>query len=219
MNKWDPANPQCVFQTYFYNQVNEEHAPYYSPGPDEDESKWEEALKNKPSAGSIPVIARGPYQVGKRMETQWIWLQGIRSRLHELNEKLTARLQAHDLQYTARTEEARRKHILLSRRCLSLAGKVQMLRSRGYALEGAEEQLKTKLLALERTAYDPVLSGQQEEIWARMSVLRERAQLLKNETEKLAREAAGKADNPLDDEQMRRIEKVCNITDTGRILV
>jgi nuclear pore complex protein Nup54 len=206
--KWDPNSPSCVFQRYFYNQVGENTAPYYAPGPHEDEKKWEEALKNKPNAGAIPVLAIGPMQLGKRLEVQAVWVRGLQTRLHELNEILTKRLQAHDLQYSVRAQEARRRHVVLSRRCLSLATKLQVLRNRGYALDGTEEELRLKLIQLEKVAFDPMLSGRQEEIWARMSVLRDRAQLLKTETERLSKEAQASGENPIDEEQMKRVEKV-----------
>jgi nuclear pore complex protein Nup54 len=206
--KWDPNSTSSVFQHYFYNQVGEERAPYYAPGPHEDEKKWEEALKNKPNSGSIPVLAVGPLQVGRRLEVQAVWARGLQTRLHELNEVLTKRLQAHDLQYSVRAQEARRKHIVLSRRCLALATKVQVLRNRGYALDGAEEQIRMKLTQLEKIAFDPMLSGRQEEIWAKMSVLRDRAQILKAESEKLAKEIQASSDNGIDEEQMKRVEKV-----------
>ena len=208
LEKWDPSSSSCVFQHYFYNQVGEDRAPYYAPGPNEDEKKWEEALKTKPNPGAIPVLAVGPLQVGRRLEVQAVWARGIQTRLHQLNDVLTKRLQAHDLQYSVRAQEARRKHVVLSRRCLALATKVQVLRNRGYALDGAEEQIRMKLTQLEKIAFDPMLSGRQEEIWAKMSVLRDRAQLLKAETEKLAKEMQASGDNGIDEEQMKRVEKV-----------
>jgi nuclear pore complex protein Nup54 len=207
--KWNPLSSNCAFQHYFYNHVPEEQAPYYAPSAGEDGVKWEEALKKKPSPGAIPVLARGPLSIGRRLETQAVWVRGIQTRLHELNDVLTRRLQEHDLQYSVRAAEARRKHIVLSRRCLSLATKVQVLRNRGYAMDGAEEALKVKLQKLEKLAFDPMVSGRQEEIWARMSVIRERAQLLKTETDKLAKDVAVSGDEgPLDDAQMKKVEKV-----------
>jgi nuclear pore complex protein Nup54 len=207
--KWNPSTPACVFQHYFYNTVGEDRAPFYSPGAGEDEKKWEDALKKKPSAGAVPVLAVGPHAVGQRLEIQAVWARALQTRLHELNEILTKILQAHDLQYSVRSQEARRKHAVLSRRCLALATKVQVLRNRGYALDGVEEQLRTKLSELEKTAFDPMLSGRQEEIWAKMNVLRDRAQLLKNETDRLSKDTRDSNQNPLDADQMKKVEKVC----------
>jgi nuclear pore complex protein Nup54 len=206
--KWEPSSPSCAFQHYFYNHVPEEQAPYYAPSPGEDEAKWEEALKKKPSPGSIPVLARGPLALGRRLEIQAQWVKAVQARLHEINGALKARLEAHDLQYSVRAADARRKHVVLSRRCLSLATKVQFLRNRGYAMDGAEEQLGARLQKLEQIAFDPMVSGRQEEIWARLSVLRERAMLLKTETDKLAGNISTTGEGPLDEEQMKRVEKV-----------
>jgi nuclear pore complex protein Nup54 len=206
--KWDPLSPACTFQHYFYNQVPEASAPYYAPGPDEDEKKWEQALKDRPSPGSIPVLAQGPLAVGRRLETQTKFLRAIRSRLHELDNTLSKRMQVHDLEYSVRAQEARRKHVVLSRRCLSLATKVQVLRNRGYALNTTEEQLRVKFMQLEKVAFEPLLNGRQEEIWARMSVVRQRAQMLQTETEKLGKQVNASSEALLDDEQMKRIERV-----------
>lgn len=208
MAKWNPQSPSCVFQHYFYNQVSEEQAPFYSPGEGEDATKWEEALKKKPTPGSIPVLASGPLAVGRRLEMQIAAVRGLQTRLHALNDALTKRLEAHDLQYTVRAAEARRKHVVLSRRCLALAAKVQILRNRGYTLDGSEEKLKATLLSLEQKAFNPMLSGAQEEIWARMSVLRDRAEQLKKEAENSSKQISANSEGPLDEEQLKKVEKV-----------
>ncbi|KAF2672051.1 hypothetical protein BT63DRAFT_452546 [Microthyrium microscopicum] len=206
--KYNPDSPNCNFQHYFYNQVPEEQAPYYAPGPNEDPKKWEEALKNKPTSGSIPVLASGAMALGKRLEMQAQAAQGIQTRLHEINDALTKRLQAHDLLYSVRAAEARRRHIALSRRCLTLATKVQMLRNRGFTLDTLEEALKAKLSKLEKEAFEPMMSGRQEEIWARMSVLRDRAEQLKSESDKLVQTVESNQNGPLDEDQMKKVEKI-----------
>jgi nuclear pore complex protein Nup54 len=206
--KWEPSSPTCAFQHYFYNQVPEERAPFYAPSPEDDGQKWEEALKKKPTAGSIPVLAKGPLAVGRRLEIQAAVVRAVQARLHEINQILGRLLQAHELRFSVRVDEARRRHVALGRRCLSLAAKVQVLRNRGYNLDGAEEKLLAKLSELNRGAFDPMLSGRQEEIWARMSVLRERAQVLKRETDGLAKDVKAAGENPLDDESMKKVQKV-----------
>lgn len=139
-------------------------------------------------------------------------VSSLYQRVNEINESLRQRIEDHDLKFTVRTMEARRKHIALSRRTLALATKVQVLRNRGYALDGAEEELKTKLSKLQQTVQDPVLSGRQEELWARMTVVRERAGMLKEETEKLGKLAGGGQDvELLDEETMGRVKKVCEL--------
>ena len=85
-----------------------------------------------------------------------------------------------------------------------LATKVQILRNRGYAMGGDEEDLKAKLIALERSVNDPGLDARQEEIWARMVTVQERARLLKNEIEKNGQPAG----QVLDEQTNKRAQKV-----------
>jgi nuclear pore complex protein Nup54 len=216
MKKWHPQAAECVFQHYFYQEVGKERAMYFTPGPNEDPKKWEEALEKKPSEGSIPILARGFGDLGiaARLKTQQMAVNQLNIRVHEINDSLKLRIEEHDLKFSVRTQEARRKHIALSRRCLALATKAQVLRNRGYALDSAEEDLKDKLSKLERTAFDPVLSGRQEEIWARMTVVRERAQMLKEETEKLGKKVGAAEQEPLDEENMKKVKKVSSSINT-----
>jgi nuclear pore complex protein Nup54 len=72
-----------------------------------------------------------------------------------------------------------------------------------------EEELKKKLAELEKRAFDPINGGKQEEIWARMSAVRERAQQLHNETEKQGNAAAaGLQEGSLSDDDQAQLEKV-----------
>ena len=69
---------------------------------------------------------------------------------------------------------------------------------------GDEEDLKAKLVALEKGVSDPGLDARQEEIWARMVTVQERARLLKAEIEKNG-QAAG---HILDEQTNKRAQKV-----------
>jgi hypothetical protein len=91
-----------------------------------------------------------------------------------------------------------------------LATKVQVLRNRGYALDASEEELKAKLAKLEQATFDPVVGGRQEELWARMTVVRERARVLREETERLGK-AAGKVEEVggLDEGVVEKVRQVC----------
>lgn len=205
MEKWDPANPNCVFRHYFYNKVDESKAPYYRPGPNEDTRSWEEALSKKPGPGYIPVLCTGFTQMGERIKIQQRNLATFNQRLHDINNSLEAMLSNHDLKISVKALEAKRRHMMLKQRCLALATKVQILRNRGYAMGGDEEDLKIKLQALEKGICDPGLSARAEEIWARMVGVRERARILKEEMGKRATENG----DGLDEETVRRAEKVC----------
>ncbi|KAF1918184.1 nucleoporin complex subunit 54-domain-containing protein [Ampelomyces quisqualis] len=208
-DKWDPQAPTCVFQHYFYNSVKPEEAPFYGPSPGEDERKWEEALSNKPSAGAIPVLARGFEQVAERIRQQSAAVTALRTRLHEINNSLTLLKDAHELNVASRITEAKRKHNVFTQRTLALATKVQILRNRGYVMDQQEEELKKKLAELEKQTFDPVLGGRQEEIWARMSGVRERARMLQEETEKVGKSIESQQNGDLlSEDDQKALEKL-----------
>jgi nuclear pore complex protein Nup54 len=179
-------------------------APYYRPDANEDPKAWEEALSNKPGPAYIPVLCTGFAQLGKRIEIQQQNLAGFNSRLHEINNALSIMMQDHETKTSVRAIDARRKHLVLKQRCLALATKVQVLRNRGYAMGGDEEDLRTKLSTLEKHVNDPGLHAKEEEIWARMVTVRERANILKNEIEKSGQESL----DSIDEDTARRAKKV-----------
>lgn len=208
-SKWDPKSPNSAFQTYLYNTVPIEQAPFYGPTAEDNEAKWEEALAKKPSPGAVPVLAQGFESLGLRMAMQYEALRLLRGRLHEINEGLNSLLQKHDLEISIRAAECRRKHLRLSQKCLGLAAKTQILRNRGYAMDSAEEELRKKLLVLERKVLDPALNGRGEEIWARMVSVRERGRQLQREFERAGDGIAQDGGKGIDEEVMAKAKKVC----------
>jgi nuclear pore complex protein Nup54 len=206
LEKWDISNPNCAFKHYFYNKVEDNMAPYYRPAPNEDPKAWEEALSKKPGPGFIPVLCTGFAEMGERIKTQQRNLANFNSRLHEINDSLSRMMQEHETKTSIRATDARRRHLVLKQRCLALAGKVQVLRNRGYAMGGDEEDLRTKLLALEKGVNDPGLGARGEEIWARMLTVQERAKLLRDEIEKTGAEGP----DMLGEEMSNRAKKVRN---------
>jgi nuclear pore complex protein Nup54 len=207
-DKWDPVNRTSPFRTYLYNFVGEDHSPFYQPGPDEDESKWEDALRKRPNAGYIPVLVKGFWELGKRAQRQRDFLSMIQTRLHEINNCLTDLLSRHDLKISVRIADCHRKHVVLSQRCLALAAKTQVLRNRGYAMDDAEAELKKKLQQLERAVFDPSIKGRAEEIWARMLAIREQSNRLQAEIARNGSSTAADADDGLDESVIKRAKKV-----------
>ncbi|CAD6575441.1 MAG: hypothetical protein ASARMPREDX12_005180 [Alectoria sarmentosa] len=207
-SKWNPQNPATHFQTYLYNTVPPEQAPFYGPTAQDDEAKWEEALNKKPSPGAIPVLVKGFREIGTRMNMQLQALHTLGGRLHEINSGLSKLLQKHELSISVRAAECRRKHLRFSHQCLGLAAKTQVLRNRGYAMDGPEEELRNKLLLLERSLLDPALNGRSEEIWARMVSVRERGRLLQREFEKAGRGQGQEQGQVVDEQVMRRVKKI-----------
>ncbi|KAI4126668.1 MAG: hypothetical protein LQ347_004876 [Umbilicaria vellea] len=206
--KWDPQSATSLFHTYLFNCVDPDTAAFYRPGPEDDETKWEEALRKKPSPGAIPILVKGFEQLGHRLVSQQQHLEILQGRLHEINDGLTILLRKHDLEFTTRAAECRRRHSRLSQKCLMLATKVQVLRNRGYAMDSAEEELRKKLLLLERSVFDPALNGRGEEIWARMVSVRERGRQLQQEFERAGRDLSKEQGQSLDEEVMKRAKKI-----------
>ncbi|RKF73602.1 Nucleoporin NUP57 [Golovinomyces cichoracearum] len=204
LEKWNSLSPNCAFKYYFYNKVDDNMAPYYRPGVNEDPKAWNEALSKKPDKGYIPVLCVGFAQIGERIKLQQRNLANFNARLHEINSSLSQMMRDHETRNSIKALDARRKHVVLKQRCLVLATKVQVLRNRGYALGGDEEDLKIKLLALERQVNDPALGARGEEIWARMVAVQERAKVLNQETRKAGLEVT----NPMDEEFTRRAKKI-----------
>lgn len=206
--KWNPLSPVTPFRTYLYNAVPENSVPFYGPTAADDEAEWEEALAKRPIPGSVPIIVRGFQELGERMKSQYLSLEILRGRLHEINEGLNTLLQKHDLQISIRAAECRRKHQRLARQCLQLASKTQVLRNRGFAMDSTEETLRQKLLVLEKGVLDPALNGRSEEIWARMVSIRERGRQLQREFERAGRGLKEENEGVMDEEVMKRAKKV-----------
>jgi nuclear pore complex protein Nup54 len=211
-DKWDPPSQSSPFRAYLYNNVGEEAAPFYQPGPEDDESKWEEALRKRPGPGYVPVLVKGFWDLGKRAQRQRDFLTMMQSRLHEINNCLTGLLSKHDLNLSVKIADCRRKHIILSKRCLSLAAKTQILRNRGYAMDEAEEQLKKKLVELERAVFDPSLNGRAEEIWARMLAIHEHSKRLQVEMDRAGVNVT-QAEDDIDEQTLKTAKKVRYLAD------
>ena len=183
-------------QTYLYNAVNSAYAPFYHRNADESEKEWEEALANKPApvqgaegqekVSFVPVLVRGFRALGERVEYQARTVNEMRARLHEMNLSLNAVMAKHQQGVSVRLEKAGRQHAALSQRCLRLAVKAQVLRQRGYALDRPEEELRLTLLALEKATLDASFAAREEEMWARMVALSERARWLEEEGKRLS---------------------------------
>ncbi|KAJ5166874.1 Nucleoporin NUP57 [Penicillium canariense] len=207
-DKWDAPSQASPFRAYLYNHVGDDNAPFYQPGPEDDETKWEEALRKRPGPGYVPVLVKGFWDLGKRAQRQKDFLAMMQTRLHEINNCLTDLLSRHDLKISVKVGDARRKHIVLSKRCLALAAKTQVLRNRGYAMDDAEEELKKKLAELERSVFDASLNGRGEEIWARMLAIHEHSKRLQAEMDRAGANVATNGAEEIDEQTMKTAKKI-----------
>jgi nuclear pore complex protein Nup54 len=209
-NKWDPTSLSSPLRTYLYQHVESEtDALKYRPGPGEDEDKWEEAVSNRPGPDWVPLLVQGFFQLGRKAQIQMEGIQRCNMMLQEINTSLEVQLDRHRQNVATRLEECKRRQAAAAQRTLALAVKVQILRNRGYVMDNAEEELKAKLETLQREVFDPSLNAREQEIWARMLGIRERAKRLKMEMDKIAPTANADAeDSGLDEETIRAAKKV-----------
>ena len=207
-DKWDPVNQASPFRAYTYNNAAGDTAPFFQPGPNEDEAKWEEALRKRPGPNYVPVLVQGFWELGKRAQRQRDFLSMMQTKLHQLNSALTELLSRHDLNISVKIAACRRKHKVLSQRCLAVAAKTQVLRNRGYSMDENEEELQKKLSQLERSVFDPSLNGRSEEIWARMLAIREHSRQLQQGLERIGGENGAEKDDTLDDAAVKMAKKV-----------
>ena len=208
-DKWDAATLSSPLRTYIYQHVaDEKEALMYRPDPSEDENKWDEAVSKRPGPTWVPLILRGFYELGKKAQLQAEAMQRCNMILQEIDNSLDIQLDIHRQKVAARLSNAKRRQLAISRRTLALAVKVQILRNKGYVMDNAEEELKARLEKLERDVFDPSLEAREQEIWARMLGIRERAKRLKSEMNKLAPAANGE-EPALDENTIKSAKEVC----------
>ena len=208
-NKWDPTSLASPLRTYLYQHVESEtDALKYRPSPGEDEDKWEEAVSVRPGPDWVPLLVQGFFQLGRKAQIQMEAIQRCNMMLQEINISLDIQLDRHRQSVATRLEECKRKQTATAQRTLALAVKVQILRNKGYVMDNAEEELKAKLENLQREVCDPSLNAREQEIWARMLGIRERAKRLKLEMDKITPTAnADSAESTLDEETIRAAKK------------
>ncbi|OAP61520.1 hypothetical protein AYL99_03723 [Fonsecaea erecta] len=214
-NKWDPTSLSSPLRTYLYQHVESEtDALKYRPGPGEDEDKWEEAVSKRPGPDWVPLLVQGFFQLGRKAQIQMEAVQRCNMMLQEINTSLDVQLDKHRQNVATRLEECKRRQAAAAQRTLALAVKVQILRNRGYVMDNAEEELKAKLEKLQREVFDPSLNAREQEVWARMLGIRERAKRLKSEMEKLAPAASASGeDTTLDEETIKAARKTLEAYD------
>lgn len=210
-NAWDPTHPDCVFQYYFYNRVPVDEVGLYVKPMHHHQHKWDEAIANRPESNVVPALAVGFSDIQKRVQLQEQQVMAYRVRMHEIVNKLRELSQKHDLSATVKISEAILRHLELARRCLALAAKVQVLKGRGYALQPEEENLKQRLKELLKQLNDPGVFGRMNELWARMTFIREKAKSIEERQNGIITGINWRKD----EEQLDKIIKVLNDQHSG----
>ncbi|KAG0154880.1 hypothetical protein PDIDSM_451 [Penicillium digitatum] len=74
-------------------------------------------------------------------------------------------------------------------------------------MDEAEEQLKKKLVELERAVFDPSLNGRAEEIWARMLAIHEHSKRLQVEMDRAGMNVT-QAEDDIDEQTLKTARKI-----------
>lgn len=178
-NSWDPNSPASLLNAYFYNKVPESEVLSYVKPPNVSQEEWNNAISKRPGSTFVPVKASGFEDLKKRSEAQTNHVAQSRFILKEIEAKAKDLGDKHDLDSTTRITKCKNKHEQLSKKLLVLGCKLSILKSKGYPLSPEEEILSENFNKLLKLINDPIGLGRINELWSRLSILRERSELLK----------------------------------------
>lgn len=163
-----------MLRTYFYNKVPANQSALYTKPANEGE-EWDKAYELKPSADSVPVKAVGFQDLQKRSQTQVNHVAQSRVLLQQINEKYKNLSDKHNLDTSSRIISIKSRNETISKRILKLVSILAILKSKGYQLSPSEEKLIQTLKELLNRSNDPSGLGKSNELWARLSILKEKA--------------------------------------------
>ncbi|GME99526.1 unnamed protein product [Ambrosiozyma monospora] len=174
INSWDANSDQCLMKTYFYNKINPEFANFERPA-DVSAEDWEAAMKGRPKGyNTIPVKAKGFEELFTRSNTQVEHVKQSRLLLNEINDKLVKLSDKHDLDSSSRLLQCRLRQKQLNLKLLRIAINLSILNYKGYQLTNDEEKLVSKFHELLNKIDDPIGLNRANELWARLSNLKQR---------------------------------------------
>lgn len=211
--QWDPLSPKLALKTHFYNKVsdNEISAVLNQPRPqNETPEDWDAAMSNRPSASYYPVKVTSYSDVAQRVEVQLDHVAKSRVILNEILQKQSALSSKHDLDNTTRILRAKTKHAKLLRRLLRLATILAVLKLKGYPLLPEEEELSKQFDLLNGMISDPNSPlGRLNDIFARVTILKERSEELNRQFDTTVRSMSSKDEDDVNNEEI--IKKVSQL--------
>lgn len=175
---WDPYTTKTKLKTFFYNKVNETEAMLYNKPPTVAQEDWDDALLHKPSNNVIPVQALGFEDLNQRNQIQKEYVAQGRVILSQILEKLTNLSQRHDLDTATRILAAQSRNIKIQQRILRLGAQLAILKNKGFPLTVNEEEMLKEFNKLLQRSNDPAGLGKNNELWARLAVLKDRAKTI-----------------------------------------
>lgn len=221
---WDPQSSRSKLRTFVYNKVNETEAMLYTKPVNVSQEDWDNALLHKPSPTVIPVQVFGFEELNFRNTLQREHVAQARLILSQILEKLTKLSQKHDLDTATRILKAQTRNVQIQQRILKLGSQLAILKSKGLPLSVNEEKLWSEFEKLLQRSNDPAGLGKNNELWARLSVLKERAKTISDQLDStlvvISENGSSKsksttsskaAEKRLDDEVENRVNKIAEI--------
>ncbi|VEU21223.1 DEKNAAC102200 [Brettanomyces naardenensis] len=173
-NSWDANSPQCIMKTHFYNKAPQEFNNYQRPL-EESPEEWERAMKERPkNYNSIPIKVKGFEDLLKRSNLQIEYIKQSRVILNQINDNLVKLGDKHDLDSTSILLKCKLKQKQLDIKLLKIAINLSILKYKGYPLTNDEERLVMKFKELLDQIDDPIGLNRANELWARLSNLKQR---------------------------------------------
>ncbi|SCU80092.1 LADA_0B05006g1_1 [Lachancea dasiensis] len=221
---WNPQSSRSKLRTFFHNKVNETEAMLYNKPPEVSQEEWDEALLQKPSPNVIPVQAFGFDDLNQRNILQRENVAQARMILSQTLEKLTQLSQKHDLETASRILKAQSRNVKIQQRIIKLGSSLAILKSKGLPLSVGEENMWSKYEKLLKRSNDPAGLGKNNELWARLSVLKERSKTISDQldstlvvisensgSDKNLKNSGKHSDRRIDEEAENRVNKIAEI--------
>ena len=139
------------------------------------QEEWDRAVEARPSSDVVPIELLGFEALNQRNQLQIENVAQVRIILRELLEKNKSLQQRHELEIASRVQRVEGRNIELERRILRLGAQLAILKNRGLPLSIKEEKLLNNFSKLLKRSTDPAGLGKTNEIWARLSILKDRA--------------------------------------------
>ncbi|KZT04934.1 uncharacterized protein LAESUDRAFT_682065 [Laetiporus sulphureus 93-53] len=171
---WNPASPQCRFQHYFYNLVDPNHVHLYGrPSNATNDALWQKAVRENPDPSClVPVIATGFDDLQTRVEAQSQQAAAHQERLKEIQTRIAALTQRHQLSNVSRLQRAAALQTQLTHRVLKVVQHLHLLipSLRSSAIRPEEEALRAVLEDIDQEIRRPGgtgrMRGKLNELWA-----------------------------------------------------
>ncbi|CDO92520.1 unnamed protein product [Kluyveromyces dobzhanskii CBS 2104] len=214
---WVPSEQRSKLKTFVYNKCTETEAMLYNKPLSISQEDWDQALMSKPTNNTIPIRLLGFQDLNDRNQLQKQHVAQARVLLGQILEKLNQVNTKHDLDTQSRIAKAVSRSTVIENRILKLASQLAVLKSKNLPLSIHEEETMNKFDKLLQESNDPAGLGKNNELWARLSVLKERAKNISDQLDStlvVISENGGNSNtkkNTQDEELEDRVNKIAEI--------